>query len=72
MLDRVPPPSEMPATQSILNIGGIIETVLVIAEKRSISFMNEFLLQCVALTSTPSKRISCEPNHIKHALLPRQ
>lgn len=29
-----PPPSEMPATQSILNIGGIFETVLLIAEKK--------------------------------------
>lgn len=28
-----PPPPEMPATQSILNIGGI-ETVLLIAEKK--------------------------------------
>lgn len=35
MLDRVtPPPPEMPATQSILNIGGIFETVLLIAEKK--------------------------------------
>lgn len=47
----------MPATQSILNIGGIFETVLVITEKKSISFMNEFLLQYVALTSIPAKRI---------------
>lgn len=61
MLDRVipppHPPSEMPATQSILNIGGIFETVLVITEKKSISFMNEILLQYVALTSIPAKRI---------------
>lgn len=52
-----PPPPEMPDTQSILNIGGIFETILVITEKKSISFMNEILLQYVALTSIPSKRI---------------
>lgn len=77
MLDRVipPPPSEMPATQSILNIGGIFETVLVITEKKSVTFMNEFLLQYVALTSIPAKRFlsnGCEPNVTKYALLPRQ
>lgn len=77
MLDRIttPPPSEMPATQSILNIGGIFETVLVITEKKSVTFMNEFLLQYVALTSIPAKRFlsnGCEPNVTKYALLPRQ
>lgn len=72
MLDRItPPPPEMPATQSILNIGGIFETVLVITEKKSVTFMNEFLLQYVALTSIPAKRFlsnGCEPNVTKYAL----
>lgn len=70
-----PPPSEMPATQSILYIGGFYETALVITEKKSVTFMNEFLLQYVALTSIPAKRFlsnGCEPNVTKYALLPRQ